>query len=422
MPITRSSRPTLPIPARNPLRKFREFRCGGPARLLLMLVGIASSPAIATAGEPSTKPIVLGMSTALSGPAEGLGQGVRAGVQAALDEVNRSGGIRGRRTRLIALDDGYEPNRTGPNMHRLIEQEGVVAVIGNVGTPTAVVAVPICNETKTLLFGAFTGAGVLRKTPPDRYVINYRASYAEETGSMVDALVKAGLQLDEIAFFTQRDAFGDSGFAGGVAALRRRGLKDETNVVNGRFERNTTAVEGGLAEILNSKTAARAVIMVCPYAPAAKFIQLARSSGLKALFLNVSFVGAENLAGSLGAAGEGVIVTEVVPHYESDLPLVREYRAALAASNESFKPSFTSLEGYVDARILLRALANDPGPIDREAVVRVVEQLGSFEVGLGEELHLGPLEHQASHQIWPTVIRDSKILSIDWKDLKALLQ
>jgi ABC-type branched-subunit amino acid transport system substrate-binding protein len=162
--------------------------------------------------------------------------------------------------------------------------------------------------------------------------------------------------------------------------------------------------------------------MVCPYAPAAKFIQLARSSGLKALFLNVSFVGAENLAGSLGAAGEGVIVTEVVPHYESDLPLVRKYRAALAASNETFKPSFASLEGYVDAWILLQVMANDSRPIEREELVRALEQLGSFEVGLGEKLELGPLEHQASHQIWPTVIRDSKILSIDWKDLKALLQ
>ncbi|HEV3416628.1 MAG TPA: ABC transporter substrate-binding protein, partial [Pirellulales bacterium] len=340
MPVARSSH-TMHS-ERKPERHFGRFSGGGPAKLLLLLVCIATPPAFAPAGEPSAKPIMLGMSTALSGPTEGLGQGMRAGVQAALDEINGRGGIRGRQVRLIALDDGYEPNRTGPNMHRLIEQEGVVAVIGNVGTPTAVVAVPICNETKTLLFGAFSGAGVLRKTPPDRYVINYRASYAEETGSMVDALVKAGLQLDEIAFFTQRDAFGDSGFAGGVAALRRHGLKDETNVVNGRFERNTTAVEGALAEILNSKTPARAVIMVCPYAPAAKFIQLARGSGLKTLFLNVSFVGAENLAGSLGAAGEGVIVTEVVPHYESDLPLVREYRAALAASNETFKPSFAS--------------------------------------------------------------------------------
>ncbi|HEV2971708.1 MAG TPA: ABC transporter substrate-binding protein [Pirellulales bacterium] len=403
-------------------RLSSNFGHGSPARLLLLLTCVVSPRATATAAEPPAKPIVLGMSTALSGPAEGLGQGVLAGVQAALDEVNRQGGIRGRQTRLIALDDGYEPNRTGPNMHRLIEQEGVVAVIGNVGTPTAVVAVPICNETKTLLFGAFTGAGVLRKTPPDRYVINYRASYAEETGSMVDALVKAGLQLDEIAFFTQRDAFGDSGFAGGVAALRRHGLKDETNVVNGRFERNTTAVEGALAEILNAKTPARAVIMVCPYAPAAKFIQLARGSGLKTLFLNVSFVGAENLAGSLGAAGEGVIVTEVVPHYESDLPLVSKYRAALAASNEAFKPSFTSLEGYVDARILLRALTDAAGPFDREGVVRAVEGLGSFDVGLGEPLQVGPLAHQASHQVWPTVIRDSKVRSMDWKDLKALLQ
>ncbi len=213
-------------------------------RRVVALVALLAVPQSALiAAEPSAEPLLLGMSTALSGPAQKLGLNVCAGVQAALEEANRRGGVHGRPLQLIVLDDGYEPGRTGPNMHRLIEQERVVAVIGNVGTPTAVVAVPISNASKTLLFGAFSGAGVLRKAAPDRYVINYRASYAEETAAMVDALVSAGVRPEEIGFFTQRDAFGDSGFAGGIAALRKHGLVDEGTVANGRFERNTTEVE-----------------------------------------------------------------------------------------------------------------------------------------------------------------------------------
>ena len=134
--------------------------------------------------------IVLGMSTALSGPAGDLGKNMKQGVLVGLERANQAGGIHGRSLKLIALDDGYEPTRTAPNMRKLIEKEKVLAVIGNVGTPTAIAAVPIANEQKTLLFAPFTGAGVLRKNPPDRYVINYRASYAEETAAMIDALIQ----------------------------------------------------------------------------------------------------------------------------------------------------------------------------------------------------------------------------------------
>jgi branched-chain amino acid transport system substrate-binding protein len=137
---------------------------------------------------PSDAELLIGMSTALSGPATQLGVNVKAGVSAAFAEVNEAGGIQGRRLQLIALDDGYEPARTVPNMHALIDEHRVMAIVGNVGTPTAVAAIPIANHAKTVLFGAYTGAGVLRKNPPDRYVVNFRASYAEETAAMVDAL------------------------------------------------------------------------------------------------------------------------------------------------------------------------------------------------------------------------------------------
>jgi ABC-type branched-subunit amino acid transport system substrate-binding protein len=303
-------------------------------------------------------------------------------------------------------------------MHRLVDEDNVVAIIGNVGTPTAVVAVPICNESKVVLFGAFTGAGVLRKNPPDRYVINYRASYAEETAAMVEALVKTGIKPEEIAFFTQRDTYGDAGFAGGMAALRRAGLKDEGSIVHGRYERNTAVVEGALAEILTAKTPVRAVIMVGSYEPCAKFIEDAKAAGLNALFLNVSFVGSDDLARQLGSAGDDVIVTQVVPDPMSELPLVREYRAALAASHPQLAPTYTSLEGYVVARVLLKAMASIQGPITRESVANSLEALGDFDIGIGQPLRLGVEQHQASHRVWVSVIRDGAVVPLDWSDLR----
>lgn len=377
-------------------------------------------PASPRADEASAEPVLLGMSTALSGPAAELGENMRAGVLAALQEANGGGGVGGRPLELVSLDDQYEPAQTVPNMRELIKEREVVAVIGNVGTPTAVAAIPIANQAKTPFFGAYTGAGVLRKTPPDRYVINYRASYAEEAAAMVDALIgTVGLDPQQIAFFTQRDAYGDAGFVGGIAALKRHGLASEQDVAHGRYERNTQAVENALAEILGADPPPGAIIMVGAYAPCARFIELARDVGLDALFLNVSFVGAAPLAAALGEKGDGVVVTQVVPHFDADLPLVREYRKALASWKAQSVPTFGSLEGYVAARILILALRSMEGEITREAVVDALEGLGEFDIGLGTPLSLSPTEHQASHRVWPTVLRRASVVPLDWAQLGA---
>ena len=132
---------------------------------------------------------------------------------------------------------------------------------------------------------------------------------------MIDALIDgAGLQPLDIAFFTQRDSYGDAGFSGGIAALQRHGLQDANQVLHVRYERNTLAVENALATLLYARREPRAIIMVGAYGPCAKFIKLAHEAGLRALFLNVSFVGSNPLATELGHLPVPVIVTQVVPH------------------------------------------------------------------------------------------------------------
>jgi branched-chain amino acid transport system substrate-binding protein len=386
---------------------------------LVIFVGVARLAAADTA-PIGANDIVLGMSTALSGPAADLGTNMRTGVLAALEEANRAGGIQGRKLRLIALDDGYEPARTGPNMRTLIGDSRVLAVVGNVGTPTAVAAVPITIEGKMPFYGAFTGAGVLRKTPPDHYVVNYRASYAQETSAMVDALIeKAHLTPQQIAFFTQRDAYGDAGFVGGIAALKRHGLVDANVIAHVRYERNTVAVEKPLSDLLLLKDPPRAVIMVGAYAPCASFIQLAKQNELDAIFLNVSFVGSESLAKALGSAGDGVIVTQTVPHFESDLPVARQYKSAMAALGSDSTLTFGSMEGYVSTRLLLLALGRNQGPLTREGVIQSLEQLGKVDLGLGAELELSPTQHQASQTVWPTVIHGGKVVPFQWEELSS---
>ena len=158
--------------------------------------------------------IRFGISAPFSGAAKELGQNMKLGIEAAFNVANASGGVHGRQLRLIAADDGYEPTRTAETMKQLYEKDQVFGLVGNVGTPTAVVALPYALERKMLFFGAFTGAGLLRSDPPDRYVFNYRASYAEETAAVVHYLVKVRrLKPEQIAVFAQQDC------------VRRRGLR-----------------------------------------------------------------------------------------------------------------------------------------------------------------------------------------------------
>ncbi len=403
-------------------RRFRSHRRGGVprfVRVFITFLGVVAFSVPAAAAED----IHLGMSTALSGPAGELGINMRDGVLAGLERGNRTGGIGGRRFRLTVLDDGYEPIRTAPNMRHLIMDQKVLTIIGNVGTPTAIAAIPIAVEQKTLFYGAFTGASVLRKHPPDRYVINYRASYAEEVGAMIDALVAvAGLRLDQIAFFTQRDGYGDAGFAGGVAALRRHGLEDVNTVMHTRYERNTLAVEHAVANILLAQPAPRAIIMVGAYSPCAKFIRVARQSGIKAVFLNVSFTGGAPLARLLASHPAPVIVTQVVPHPLGNTPLAKDYRHDLkqfAAGN--VVPTFGGFEGYIAATILIRAIGRITGDITRESVIDALESMGRFDIGIGEPLTLNPEAHQASHRVWPTVLRRGTFVPFDWKDLPTIM-
>ncbi len=383
--------------------------------------GVAADADIADSPEFTAPDLVFGMSTALSGPAADLGRNVRAGFEAAFARANRAGGIRGRRLRLEVLDDGYEPGRTIPNVRQFADDPRILGIVGNVGTPTAIAALPITNGRRLLFFGAYTGAGVLRRDPPDRYVINYRASYAEETAAMVDALIGiAGFALTDIAFFTQRDGYGDAGYLGGIEALGRYGLSDDHLIAHGRYDRNTVAIENGLADILSATPTPRAVILVGAYAPCAEFIRQARAFELDAVFLNVSFVGSSSLARELGPEGDGVIVTQVVPHVESDEPIAREFRESLRALDPALAPTFGALEGYTAARILTDALDRFPGAPDRETVIDALEALGEFDGGVGSPLRLTTDDHQASHRVWPTVLREGGVVPFAWENLSGV--
>jgi branched-chain amino acid transport system substrate-binding protein len=368
-----------------------------------------TAPAVSTTTRGvSDREIRFGIAAPFSGAARELGRQMKLGIDTAFNRINDAGGVDGRMLRLIAADDGYEPTRTAEAMKQLYEKDQVFGIIGNVGTPTAVVALPYALERKLLFFGAFTGANLLRHDPPDRYVFNYRASYAEETDAAVRYLVKMRrLQPRQIAVFAQQDAYGDSGFAGVAKAFRALGVNDSA-ILRLNYKRNTVDVEEAVNQLKAQKAPIKAVVMVSTYRAAAKFIEKTRDLYPGMIYTNVSFVGSTALADELMLLGAryatGVIVTQVVPAVSGYSSVVLEYKNALAKYFPGEAPDYVSLEGYVSANVLIQALKRAGPQLDTEKLIDNLESMRNLDLGLGTPLSFGRAEHQASHKIWGTAL------------------
>lgn len=342
--------------------------------------------------------IVLGQSAAFKGPAAALGLGMRQGILAAFEETNAAGGVNGRKLELVSYNGGYEPNKAIDNTKRLLQEDQVFALIGEVGTPTSKAAQPIATDAKAPFIGPFTGAEFLR-SPYKRTVINGRASYFQDTEAMVERLVQ-DLGVSRIAILYQDDSYRRAGFAGVRLALDKRGMD---LVAEGTYKRNTTAVKRALLSIRKGNP--EAVIMIGAYKPCAEFIRLARKHGLKSKFLNVSFVGGKALAKELGGAGEGVIATQVVPFPEDPSnPLVARRQKALKDWSSGGDPGFVSLEGYLVGRLTVKILKALGETITRDGFLDKVGEIGAFDLD-GISLTYGPEDNQGMDRVFLTVIQ-----------------
>ena len=342
--------------------------------------------------------VLFGQSAAFTGPAQELGRNMRLGIQSAFHEVNQRGGIHGRRLELSSLDDAYEPEAAVTNTIRLIEQDEVFALIGEVGTPTSRSATPVAAEAEVPFIAPFTGAEFLRDDERWDNIINLRASYYQETEEMV-ARLTTDLGIDRIAVMYQDDSFGRAGRDGVQIALDDRGM-DPVSI--GLYPRNTTAVKTALLDL--NRGAPEAVIMIGAYEPVAALIAWARHTGLDPIFMTVSFVGSNALARELGPVGEGVYVTQVVPFPTDDsIPIVSSYLNALSNFDSTATPGFVSLEGYLAGRLAIAALEGCGRDVDRACFLDTLRSADVIDID-GFELRYAQDDNQGSDTVFLTTI------------------
>ena len=367
----------------------------------------------------------------LEGDSSGLGQGMRTGLEAAFKDQK----IDGKTIEFIALNDYYNPETTIQATQELVAQ-GIFAMVGNVGTPTAKVALPILADNGVPAVGFFTGAGLLRPGVGD--IINYRASYVQETTAVIKAALQAGVQPDQICAYVQNDAYGMAGIAGVKAALNQYSetdhlvtLLDEIMAAPGDnpvrnfigpvgvYTRNTLKSKEGYDSLKEWEAIigkpCSIVVTVGTYTAVGRFIAYARKKNENWLFSAVSFTGADNLRNTLAdyAINDRVIVTEVVPDINADLPIVAEARKALGEQINNI-----SLEGYIAGKMFLQIMGTIEGEISRDKFLQAMR---------GKQFELGGLlldftnDNQASDLVSMTYLDNGQYSVISSESLSPLL-
>ena len=414
-------------------------------------------------------PIQIGMSAPLQGPSQDLGVEMQRGIEALFDDVNRQGGIRGRPLRFTALNDSYDPASALANMKQLLDiqtevddpdqpdvrgSNGVLALLGNVGTPTMLVTAPMANKNGVVFFAPFTGSQkYLRDGTNSPYVFNYRAGYYEEAEAMVDymstyrtpRIIEGSDAYRRLMVFSQNDSFGDAGYSGLVTAYNRRigplpqpdPYAPAPSITRVTYERENvasvdpaiSATQKWLADLLTgaSGKVSVGIMMVDTYQPGNRYIRAikdwinadgARAAALDVMFVHLSFVGPDALARALTAApdsyadvtdttgqrrlsyAEGVMVTEVVPYYHAQAAGITQYRSDIGRLDGGTF-SFTSLEGYVAARLFVEALKLTPSPITSAALANTLNtRITNLDIGISTLLSFSATSHQASHTVW----------------------
>ncbi|MEW6291236.1 MAG: ABC transporter substrate-binding protein [Thermodesulfobacteriota bacterium] len=348
--------------------------------------------------------ILIGTSLPLTGHASYLGLGIFTGMNAYFKHVNSQNGVHGRKIMCVAYDDDYNPPLMISNVRRLIDKDRVFALIGLVGTPTTLTIVEQCEQQKIPLLFPFTGAIELRQ-PIKNYVLNLRPSYWDEGAAAVDYFVKQGKR--RIAVFYQNDAYGLNGRDG----VERRLIKYDLGLVaEASYIRGVSDVETQVQEI--KKCNPDVVVMIGTADPCAAFIVEAVRQGMQdVLFSTVSFVGAHELAKRLPQCKAGVFVTQVFPSIsDTSLPTVREYRQLMQTFFPDTEPNQVSLEGFLNAKLFVEALKRKGADLDRESLVKTIEDMHEFDIGIGEKVSFSRIDHQGLDKIYITRIVDGKII------------
>ncbi|MFZ6655520.1 ABC transporter substrate-binding protein [Undibacterium sp. TJN19] len=371
-----------------------------PGLLTLLLLTSLSSSCLAEDGVTDNS-ILIGQTVGLTGQIAGPVKEMNAGAAAYIAQINKNGGINGRKLELRILDDKFDPVLAASNAETLVKKEHVFALFQSRGTPHTQAILPILSSNKIPLIAPSTGATVFH-TPVNRYVFNVRAKYQDEVRKAVEQFSTTGLK--EIALVHVDDSFGGDGLAGFNSAMASFKLQPSAIV---KYDRAKPDVARAVDEV--TKSAAKATIIVGSATTVSEIIRAIRAKGSVIQIMTLSNNASQSFVDSLGPAAPGIIVSQIMPapHLLSTV-LGQEFKTI--AKDAGVTVSYAAMEGFVSAKVLVEGLRRSGKTPTREGLIRGLESMHKADLG-GLTVTYSDHDHSGSEFVDLTIIgRDGKFV------------
>lgn len=354
---------------------------------LLLAGALAAVSAGAEVGVTDTK-ILLGTSQSLTGPLAFEGTQQVAGIEAYFESVNAQGGVNGRKIEWKCYDDAYKPQDSVANMKRLVEQDGIFAVLNTQGTATSKAPMPYLEEKKVPFLFPWQGdSGLAGK----KYIFTSYPFYDVQTRLIAHWLVeKKGMK--RLGIIYQDDAYGQPFVDTLRSELKTMGL--ELTAAES-MKRGATDATVQVAKMANANV--DAVLLALLPGQGAQVLKEAAKIGWK----KTKLVGAgpltdETFVALSGGEGEGVWGFTPWPDpVHSNLPAMKKYRETLAKYRPKVQPNRHNLYGYFYAMATVEGLKRAGKDLTREGLIRAMEGIGNWDSGIVPPISFSPTDHHA---------------------------
>ena len=377
----------------------------------LLAVFLAASEGHAQKRGFDDKEIRIGQWGPQTGPAAPWGA-VARGSKLVFDIANEEGGIHGRQIRYFIRDDQFNPSQTMAAVRDLVDRQGVIAVVGGVGTASGLAVRRYLLQNKIIWVGVTSGARSLRE-PHNPYLWSMWPDYDSEAKVVAKFLVETK-KFKKIGMLYQNDDYG-------LEPLAEFGRLLKTYNMELAVALPVEPIERDLSSQVARLKSAGVDVVVCYVGPtqAAVALRNAVSVGFRPQWFhsyNLNDYGLMNQITDGLWAREGVMTTAFSEDiFDMSIPVIKKYydAAKRLTPNERWGIFFGA--GIYVAEPLVYALKKVGRDLSTEALKNELDKITGFK-GIGSEITWTSTNHQPPKaiRIWQCGPKGEVIVLQDW--------
>jgi branched-chain amino acid transport system substrate-binding protein len=367
---------------------------------------LVGGAALAQSQGVSKTEILVGSIQDLSGPIAAFGKQARMGMMLAVDEINETGGIRGRKLKLIVEDSAYDPKKAVLAAQKLVNQDKIFAMLGHIGTAQNNAAMPIQFDKGVVNFFPITAAREMYD-PPHKLKYAFAATYFEQMRRMAPYLAKEK-GIKKPCTIYQDDEFGLEVLRGAEAGLKEIGMElaEKTSYKRGAtdFSSQVARMKSAGCDMVVLGTLIRETI---------GSIGESRKTGFSPLFLGSS--GAyTDLIHKLGGPGMNGLYTAMTaqhPYLDEASPTLR-FWANKYKTKFNEDPTVFSAYGYVIVDTFVKAASKAGANLTTDSFVKSMDSFSTTEADM---FGSPPMSFSATKRLGNESSRLSQIVDGRWK-------